>query len=100
MIQSLHRKIPPYLKNRYSLVVLLFVIWMLFFDQNDFITQVKLKKRLNKIEKQKEYYHSEIEQTQNELDNLLNDDAKLEKFAREKYLMKKNNEDLFIITEE
>lgn len=73
---------------------------MLFFDQNDFITQIKLKQRLSKIEKQKEYYHSEINRTQNELDNLLNDDAKLEKFAREKYLMKKKNEDLFIITEE
>ncbi len=100
MVENITGKIPPYLKNRYSIVVLFFFVWMLFFDQNDIITQIKLKKRLNKIEKQKEYYNKEINRTQNELDNLLNDDAKLEKFAREKYLMKKKDEDLFIITNE
>lgn len=100
MIEHITHKIPSYLKNRYSTVVLFFFVWMLFFDQNDIITQVKLKKRLNKIERQKEYYNKEINRTQNELDNLLNDDAKLEKFAREKYLMKKKDEDLFIITNE
>lgn len=100
MIKRAYNKIPSYLKNRYSLVILFFLVWMLFFDQNDIITQIKLKQRLNKIEKQKEYYNDEIARTQSELDNLLNDDNKLEKFAREKYLMKRNNEDLFIISEE
>lgn len=100
MIKRAYNKIPPYLKNRYSLVILLFLVWMVFFDQNDIITQIKLKQRLNKIEKQKEYYNDEISRTRSELNNLLNDDDKLEKFAREKYLMKRNNEDLFIISEE
>ncbi len=100
MIKRAYNKIPAYLKNRYSLVILFFLVWMLFFDQNDIITQIKLKQRLNKIEKQKEYYNDEISRTQSELDNLLNDEDKLEKFAREKYLMKRNNEDLFIISEE
>lgn len=73
---------------------------MLFFDQNDIITQVKLKSELYKINKEKNYYQEQILETQEDLENLLNDNNKLEKFAREKYLMKKDNEDIFVIVVE
>ena len=100
MIKRAWNKIPGNLKNRYVATFILFLVWMMFFDRNDFISQYKLKNRYYKVVEEKEYYHKEIEQTRSDLDNLLNDDEKLERFARERYLMKRENEDLFIIVEE
>ncbi len=82
------------------MTALVFFVWMLFFDQNDIISQVKLKNQLRELNKEKEYYKEQIKITQSELENLLNDNEKLERFAREKYLMKKPNEDLFVIVYE
>lgn len=100
MIKQLWNKVPPFLKNRYILTALGFFFWMLFFDQNDLISQVKLKNQLYELEKDKEYYKEQIQVTQEELENLLNDNEKLERFAREKYLMKKPDEDIFVIVYE
>ncbi len=100
MIQKFWSKIPSFLKNKYAVTIGIFFVWMLFFDQNDIITQVKLKSELYKINKEKNYYQEQILETQEDLENLLNDNNKLEKFAREKYLMKKDNEDIFVIVVE
>jgi len=100
MLQSWWDRIPDFLKNRYIITTFLFLLWMLFFDQNDIISQVKLKNQLHQLNKDKEYYQEQIEVTQSELENLLNDNEKLERFAREKYLMKKPDEDLFVIVYE
>tara|TARA_B100000780_G_scaffold277206_2_gene247376 strand:+ start:170 stop:475 length:306 start_codon:yes stop_codon:yes gene_type:complete len=100
MIKQLWNKVPPFLKNRYILTALGFFFWMLFFDQNDLISQIKLKNQLYELEKDKEYYKEQIQVTQEELENLLNDNEKLERFAREKYLMKKPDEDIFVIVYE
>lgn len=100
MISRLWLKIPPVIRNKYVLTLLCFAFWMLFFDQNDILSQIKLKSELYKINKEKAYYQEQILETQEDLENLLNDDAKLEKFAREKYLMKKDNEDIFVIVVE
>ena len=100
MISRLWYKIPPYLRNKYAITTIVFLVWMLFFDQNDIITQIKLKSELYQINKEKAYYLEQIHETQQDLENLLNDNEKLEKFAREKYLMKKDNEDIFVIVTE
>ena len=72
---------------------------MIFFDTQDIITtHFKLRKELNQLEESRHYYLDKIDATKKELDQLKSDPATLEKYAREKYRMKKDNEDLFIIT--
>lgn len=73
---------------------------MLVIDQNDFISQWKLNEQLDDLEERRVYYEVEIEETRARLEELLGDDKKLEKFAREQYLMKKDNEVIFVIVEE
>lgn len=73
---------------------------MLFFDQNDIISQIELKQQLNSVENKREYYKTQIKETRSDLENLLNDNEKLERFARERYLMKKPNEEIFVIVDE
>lgn len=100
MFKTYWKKIPFWLKNRYSLTLLVFTVWMLFFDTNDAFMLYKLKSELHTIQSEKEYFQERIEETRSDLDNLLNDNEKLEKFAREKYLMKNDNEDIFVIVVE
>ena len=100
MIRKITAHIPGWLKNRYVLTFILFLVWMTFFDQNDFITLYHLKSELRDIRKEKEYYRHQIEETRENLEDLFNNNEKLEKFAREKYLMKKDDEDIFIIVVE
>jgi len=89
-----------YLRNKYVLVTLAFIVWILFFDNNNLISQFKLTRKLTNMEKQKEYYLEEIEKNQQEIESLTTDTTSLEKYAREKHLMKKDNEDIYIIIEE
>ena len=100
MIKQYINKIPNGLKNRYSITAIAFVIWMLFFDSNDAFMLYKLRSELNTIRNEKEYFQVKIKETRLDLDNLLNDQEKLEKFAREKYLMKNSDEDIFVISVE
>ncbi len=95
--KDINGRIPKWLKNRYSVTVILFLIWMTFFDQNDFVTLYNLRSELNSIRQEKLYYREQIQETGENLDNLLNDREKLEKYAREKYLMKKDDEDIFVL---
>ena len=73
---------------------------MLFFDQHDFISQLQLQSELKQYQEDKEYYRKRITETEQGLNELLTNEDNLEKFAREKYLMKKDNEDVFVIFEE
>ena len=94
------QRIPPILRNKYVLVSLAFMVWLIFFDRNNFITQVRLGRTLNKQRNQKEFYQSEIKKDSTAIQEIMSDSLSLEKFAREKYLMKKDNEDIFLIVEE
>ena len=93
-------KIPAWLKNKYTLIAAFFVVWMTFFDRNDFISQYSYRQELNKLESDREYYQAEIEKNKKEAHELMSDPDNLEKFAREKYLMKKEDEDIFLIVKE
>ncbi|MDP4131956.1 MAG: septum formation initiator family protein [Bacteroidota bacterium] len=93
-------KIPSWLKNKYVLTAIGFGIWILFIDDRDFITtHFRHVSELHKLEAQKKYYESQISTVQTELDQLKRNPATLEKYAREKYLMKRDNEDLYVIKE-
>lgn len=94
------RKIPPYLKNKYSLTAIVFVFWLTFFDQNNWIMQLQNKMELWELEDEKEYYLAEIENTKKDLKELTSDLNNLERFAREKYLMKRDNEEVFVFVSE
>ena len=73
---------------------------MLFIDANDIFTQFQLERQRKNLEDEKAYYLNKIEEVKKDREELLSNDALLEKFAREKYLMKKPTEDLFIVLEE
>lgn len=88
------------LKNKYFLAATAFVVWMLFFDRNDLMSQYDYRTQVNKLQEEKEFYIRETEQARKDLDELSTNREKLEKFAREKYLMKKDNEDVFVIIKE
>jgi cell division protein DivIC len=93
-------RIPAWLKNKYLLTTVGFVVWIMFFDARDFITShFRERAELAKLEKSKQYYEQQITVTRHELDQLKTDPGLLEKYAREKYLMKRDNEDLFVIRE-
>jgi len=92
--------IPAWLKNKYLLTTVGFVVWILFFDSRDLITShFRERAELEKLEKSKRYFEQQITGTRQELEALKTDPALLEKYAREKYLMKRDNEDLFLVTE-
>jgi cell division protein FtsB len=91
------RKLPPIVKNFYFLVGIVFVFWMLFVDSNDLYSQYKKQRKLNELEHQKAYYLQKIQEVEKDREELLSNNELLEKFAREKYLMKKESEDLYII---
>ena len=83
--------------NKYVLAVVIFVVWISFFDRNDLFTQWDRKQELNKLETSESFYESEIITTKNDLTNLTNNSATLEKFAREKFYLKRQNEEIFIV---
>jgi cell division protein DivIC len=91
--------IPTWLRNKYTISLVSFFAIVLFFDKNDFFTRQARDKELMKLLQSKAYYQAQIATEKGELERLKSNPATVEKYAREKYLMKKENEDLFIITE-
>ncbi len=94
------KKIWPHLKNKYAITSLAFIVWMLFFDRNDLISQFSYRSELHKLLADKEYYLSEIERNKKDMHELMSDMEHMEKFARERYLMKKDDEEIFLILPE
>jgi cell division protein DivIC len=94
------KKVPAIFKNFYFLASLSFIIWIAFLDGNDLISQIKLKSKLQSLEKEKIHYALQIEQVKKEREALFNNPILLEKFARERYFMKKPTEDIFVIEED
>ncbi|WP_396163654.1 septum formation initiator family protein [Flavobacterium sp.] len=89
----------PFLKiivNRYILVLIFFLIWMLFLDNYSYLEHRVLNQEIDEIEDNIDYYKSEIKKDSASIKHLKNND-RVEKFAREKYYMKRENEDIYII---
>jgi cell division protein FtsB len=93
-------KIKSLLKSRIMYVLLAFVVWMLFFDQNNWLRQLSLSSELNEAKRQEQYYMDEIASDSLKLHELTTNDESVEKLAREKYLMKKDGEEVFLIVRE
>ena len=96
MLMNLVKKILPLIMNRYFLVSLGFVVWMLFFDQRDFFLQRERKAALEKLEAAKKYYQDEIADTKKQLENIQSNPAAVEKYARERYLLRREGEEVYL----
>ncbi len=84
------------LKNLYILIFVVFVVWMLFFDANSWLIHRELNADMDALEEEKEYYKKEINKDKKAIKELSTEEG-IERLAREKYYMKKENEDIYII---
>ena len=91
--------LPRWLTNKYLVAGTAFLVFLVFFDDRDLISNFRHQRELKQLEQSKAHYQAEIAKTQQELKQLQTDAALLEKYAREKYLMKRDNEDLFLVRE-
>lgn len=87
------------LRNKYVVAISVFVVIMLFLDKNDLFTQMARTRQLKELKESREYYVAKIATERDELEKLKSNPGTLEKYAREKYLMKRDNEDLFLVPE-
>jgi cell division protein DivIC len=99
-IKIIKRQIIPLFRNFFSATGILLLVWMFFFDANDFISQYKLTKKYEDLQRERQYYINKIEEVKLEQSEVFGSQFLVEKFAREKYLMKKPTEDIYIITKE
>ena len=93
-------KIFSFLRNKFVLATLFFVLWILFFDHNNFFLYRQYKSELNELTNNKKYYKEQIEMTKKEIELIKTSPLWLEKIARENYLMKREGEDIFVVKEE
>jgi cell division protein DivIC len=91
--------IPAFLKNKYFISFAAFCVIILFFDKNDIFTQISRRKELKESQQSKRYYTTRIAAERKETEALKTNPATVEKLAREKYLMKRDNEELFLVPE-
>jgi len=93
------KKLLKYSRNFYVLASLFFVFWMVFIDSSNVVNHFRLSQKLSQLEDQKEFYLEKKDTINAEREELLSNPKLLEKFARERYLMKKPTEDLYVIVE-
>ncbi len=98
-MKALLDRIPPFLKNFYFLSSLFFLFWLSFIDSNDLFLQYELGSKQSELIEAKKFYEDKILEVKNDREALINNPELLEKIAREKYLMKKPNEDLYILVD-
>ena len=94
--QLKNKPIIKIITNKYVIILSIFIIWMVFFDENSLLNHMEFNKEIDKLESEKEYYKSEIYKD-SYLIHKLENKKELEKFAREQYNMKKENEDIYLI---
>ncbi|MFM7645983.1 MAG: FtsB family cell division protein [Sphingomonadales bacterium] len=97
-MQQVLNTIPSWVKSKYVISLVAFLVVIVFLDKNDLFTQLDRKRELRELQQTKAHYSTQIEAEKKELEQLKNNPATIEKYAREKYLMKRENEDLFLIT--
>jgi len=94
---KLLNRIPSLLRNKFILAGAGFIVWMLFFDRNDILTQIERRSELRELKQSKQYFEQQIAESRKFSKELQFNASAIEKYAREKYMMKRDNEDLFII---
>lgn len=89
--------IPRFIRNKFFLTALAFAVWMIFFDERDLFTQMEWRKELTALQESKKYFITEIAKERLASEELKSNPSAIEKFAREKYGMKRDDEDVFIV---
>ena len=106
LVSDKYIKYLPYIKwlnyifNRYTILGLCFIIWMIFFDQNSLFTHFELDKQISDLERDEAYFKRNLENEDKKLKVLIENPAEIERIAREKFYLKKDNEDIFIIQQD
>lgn len=93
------KKIISVLTNKYFITSIVLAVWVGFFDKNDIQTQLDFRKEVKKLTAERNYYKNEISSITSDLRELSTNPVTLEKFAREKYFMKRDNEEIFVLVE-
>ena len=93
------KKLPKPFRNFYFLTAFFFVLWMIALDSNNLFMRYQLSSKLRSLENERVYYEEKIKEVEKDRNELFGDNESIEKFAREKYLMKKETEDIFIVEE-
>ncbi len=88
------------LRNKYFIAVVAFAIWMLFFDKNDMLSQFEYRTEVKKLQEEKDFYLKETNDVKKDLSEIDSNLNTAEKFAREKYFMKKDNEDVYVVVKD
>jgi cell division protein FtsB len=96
---NIKSKIPPFLRNKYVLTLLFFVVWITIFDKNSVIDWIQNKMQISSIKSEQQRYRGMLNTTLNTIEQLKNSNDSLEKFARERYGFHKDDEDVFIVEE-
>lgn len=86
--------------NKYLISLAAITVWVLFFDKDDLLSQLDITHKLHQLQTEKKYFENEIRKSKDDVNDLRTNPANLEKFAREKYLMKKDNEEIFVIVKD
>ncbi|MEZ5073027.1 MAG: septum formation initiator family protein [Bacteroidales bacterium] len=89
----------PWLRNKYVVTLVSFVVWILFINPNNLVDRVKMRGEIRQLERDRAYYREQIEQDSLRLHELTTNKENLEKYAREQFFMKKADEDVFQIVE-
>ena len=93
-------RIPSFLKNKYLIALAVVVVWITFFDKNNLIYQYRLSRQLKELEDSRGFFLEEIRRDSTAIRELRDHPGALERYAREKFLMKRQGEDIFIIVED
>lgn len=97
---NLNNKYIKLLRNKWVFASLLFVVWIVFFDENSIVSHQQNKQRLYELKQQEKYYRKMITVDREKLEDLKEGEKKLEKFAREQYYMVKPGEEVFIVVDD
>ena len=89
-------RVLKFIKSTSGIIIILFIVWMIFFDSNSILIHSELNNDIEELNEQKSYYENEIKKDNIELE-MIQSDSGLEKYAREKLFMKKENEEIFLI---
>lgn len=88
------------LRTKYGIAIAFFLLWVFFFDENSLVQHFQNKHKLTELVKQEQYLRNKIVSDKRKIHELQTNQTNLEKFAREEFLMKKKDEDVFLIQEE
>jgi cell division protein FtsB len=100
MKEKAGRLVSIFRRFKYAITTAAFLVWMVFFDRQNYFYRAKLDREMETLVKDTLFYHNEISENTRRLNELNGDRAALEKLGREKYLMKKDDEDVFVIVNE